>query len=177
MLFVVIVRQMNPSSAASKKPLNVAITNGFMIGSFPHQIQYSSSDKDGESKSIDVMKDVNEVMKVLVAPLRPFGYIFQHFGGFQKSIQGHFQFFQTDQHRVTGMMNYHNEQNVNDIFGNTCGTMTLKQKSAILKKTSVDIELFKDICTLFTKNCMVHVKNSPIQDDVEALMLMIIEDH
>jgi hypothetical protein len=30
------------------------------------------------------MKDVNEVMKALVAPVRPFGYAFQYFGRSQK---------------------------------------------------------------------------------------------
>jgi hypothetical protein len=74
--------------------------------------------------SIDVMKDVNEVMKALVAPVRPFGYVFQHFGGSQKCIQGHFQFFETYQNFVTGTMNYLNDQNVNNIFVMICGTTT-----------------------------------------------------
>ena len=86
-------------------------------------------------------------MKALVAPVRPFGYIFQHFGGSQKCIQGHNQLFQTDQHCVTDTMNYLSKQNVNNFFVMICRTTTSKQKSAILAKTAVDIELFKGMRT------------------------------
>ena len=120
-----------------------------MIGSFPNQTSYCSPDKQGESRNIDVTKDVNEVMKALVAPVRPFGYIFQHFGGSQKCIRGHYQFFETDQNYVTVAMNYLNKQNVNDIFVMICGSTTPKQKSEFFAKTTVDIELFKELHTWF----------------------------
>jgi len=108
------------SLVTSKKPPKFAIANGFAIGSFPDQISYPSPNKEGESRSIDVLNDTNEVMKALVAPVRSFGYIFQHFGGSQKCIQGHDQFFETDQNCVTGTMNYLTEQNVNNIFVMMC---------------------------------------------------------
>ena len=63
-----------------------------------------------------------------------------------------YQVFETDQNCVTGTMNYLNEQNINNIFVMICGTTTPKQKSAILAKTAVDIQLFKDLCTWFVKN-------------------------
>jgi hypothetical protein len=100
---------MRPSHAASKKPPKFAIANGFVIGSFPNQISHCSPDRQDESRSLDITKDVNEVMKALVAPVRPFGYVFQHFGGSQKCIQGHYQVFLTDQNCVTGAMNYLDE--------------------------------------------------------------------
>ena len=82
-------------------------------------------------------------MKALVAPVQPFGYVFQHFGGLQNCIQGQDQFFKTNQNCVTGTMNYLKEHNVNNIFVMISGTTTPKQKAAIMAKTAVDVELFK----------------------------------
>jgi len=124
------------------------------------------------------MKDVNEVMKALVAPVRPFGYIFQHFGGSKICMQGHYQFSETYQNCATGAMNYLNEQNVNNIFVIICRTTTPKQKSAILAKTMVDIEYFKDLCAWFmTNSACTMFKDSPIPNDVQALPPTIIQDH
>jgi hypothetical protein len=103
---------MRPSHASSKKPPKFAIAKGFVIGSFPNQTSHCSPDKQCEPRTIDLMKDVNELLKALVAPVRPFGYIFQHFGGSQKCIQGHNQFFETDQNCVTGAMNYLDRKSV-----------------------------------------------------------------
>jgi hypothetical protein len=142
---------LKPSSVQSKKPPKFAIANGFAIGSFPNKIPYSSPDKREGHRDIYFEKDVNEVMKALVAPVCPFGYVFQHFGGSQKCIQGHYQFFETDHQCVSGAFNFLNEQNVNNIFVMICGTTTPKQKAAIMSKTAVDIELFKDLRTWFIK--------------------------
>ena len=80
------------------------------------KIPYSSPLQEGASRMIGAMKDGNEVMKALIAPVRPFGYVFQHFGGSHKCIQGHYQFFETDQNCVTGAMNGLNKHNVNKIL-------------------------------------------------------------
>ena len=80
-----------------------------------------------------MMNDVYEVMKA-IAPVCPFGCVFQNFEGPQKCIQGHDHFFESDQQCVTGAMNYLNKQNVNNIFVMICGSTTLKQKSVILVK-------------------------------------------
>ena len=58
---------MTPLQSQSKKPFKCAIANGFAIDSFPNRIPYSSSWQEGESRSIDVMKCVHEIMKALVA--------------------------------------------------------------------------------------------------------------
>jgi hypothetical protein len=44
-----------------------------VFGRFPNQISYSSSNKQGESRSIDVIMDDNDVIKALVAPVGLFG--------------------------------------------------------------------------------------------------------
>ena len=91
-------------------------------------------------------------MKVLIAPVRPFRYVFQHFGGSQKCIPGYYQFFETDQNCIMGAMNYLNEHNVNNMFLMICGMTTPKQKAAIMAKTAVDIKLFRDLQMWFVNN-------------------------
>ena len=49
-------------------------------------------------------------------------------------------------------MNYLQEHNVNNVFVMICGTTTPKQKEAIMAKTAVDVELFKDLQTWFINN-------------------------
>jgi hypothetical protein len=49
-------------------------------------------------------------------------------------------------------MDYLNEQNAINIFVMICGTTTHKQKSQIIAKTAVGIELFKDLHTWFMTN-------------------------
>ena len=66
--------------ACSKKPPKFAIANGFAIGTFPTKIPHASPARSGATRQINISKDVNDVMKALVAPVRPFGYVFQHFG-------------------------------------------------------------------------------------------------
>ncbi len=58
-----------PSKANSKKPPKFAIANGFAIGSFPSQVPYSSPLCAGESRAVDITRDMNNVMKALIAPV------------------------------------------------------------------------------------------------------------
>lgn len=85
-------------------------------------------------RSMDVLNVINEVMKALVAPVRPLGSVFWHFGGLSKCIQGHYQFFETDQNCVTGTMNNFIEQNVNNVFVMIHVITTPKQKLSFLPK-------------------------------------------
>ena len=57
------------SQANSKKPPKFAIANGFAIGTFPSRIPYASPSCVGETRMIDIRRDVNDVMKDLVAPV------------------------------------------------------------------------------------------------------------
>jgi hypothetical protein len=87
-------------------------------------------------------------------------------------------FFESDQQCVTGAMNYLNKQNVNNIFVMIGGSTTPKQKSVILVKTAVNIELFKDLHTWFIENSSCSTfKDSPVPSNDEALLPTIIQDH
>ena len=44
--------------------------------------------------------------RALLAPVRPYGYIFAYSGGAHKSRQGHYQFFETGQSRVGGVIDH-----------------------------------------------------------------------
>ena len=58
-----------------------------------------------------------------------------------------------------------------------CGTTTPRQKSAILAKTAVDIELFKDLRTWFIENSACSsFKDAPLPNNVEAILPTIIQD-
>ncbi len=63
------------------------------------------------------------------------------------------------------------EHNVNNIFVMICGKTTPKQKEAIMAKTAVDIQLFRDLCMWFvyTSVCQ-EFKDDPTPNDVQALM-------
>ena len=45
-------------------------------------------------------------MRALLAPTRTHGYVLAYFGGKHKSILGHYQFFEMDQTRLGGAINY-----------------------------------------------------------------------
>ena len=60
---------MKVSQASSKKPPKFAIANGFAIGTFHARIPYASPSRVGDTRPIDVRRDVNEVMKALVVPV------------------------------------------------------------------------------------------------------------
>ena len=60
---------MKVSQANSKKPPKFAIANGFAIGTFPSRIPYASPSRVSEIRMVDIRRDVNDVMKDLVAPV------------------------------------------------------------------------------------------------------------
>ena len=58
-----------------------------------------------------------------------------------------------------------------------CGITTPKHKAAIMAKTAVDIELYKDLQTWLINNSLCkELSDSPIPNDVRALTLTIIQD-
>ena len=58
-----------------------------------------------------------------------------------------------------------------------CGTTTPKQKAAIMAKTAVDIELYRDLQTWFINNSLCkEFSDGPIPNDVRELTLTIIQD-
>jgi hypothetical protein len=83
---------MQPNIANKKSPPKSAIANGFVIGLFPQEVKWITS--NGETKK-RIIKDhtLTDVLKVMMAPVRPYGSIFAYTGGAQKSLRGNYHFF------------------------------------------------------------------------------------
>jgi hypothetical protein len=158
---------------SSLKPPTFAIANGFVIGWFPKKIQ---SIKRGVVNTVMGI-NINPVMKAVLAPVRPYGWVFQHFGGCQKSILGHYQFFETDQKTVTGALNYLKEHNASNIFVMLCGAMTAQQKHAILNQSLIDIDLYRDLRSWFSENNEhPSFKGQDLPNDITSIQPTLIQD-
>jgi hypothetical protein len=96
--------EMQPQMANKKTPPKFAIANGFVIRSFPQEIQFSKKDRERVTRKIDD-HDLTDPLKTMLAPVRPYGAVFAYSGGTQKLIRGNYQFFEMDQNRLGGVMN------------------------------------------------------------------------
>ena len=79
---------MRPDKKSSTKPPKYAIANGFAIGEFPEEITRLNPRSQRERKRTINIEDVSNELRALVAPVRPYGYVFAYSGGSHKSIQG-----------------------------------------------------------------------------------------
>ncbi len=48
--------------------------------------------------------EVTDLLKAMLAPVRPYDCVFSYSGGAQKSIKGNHQFFEMDQNRIGGVV-------------------------------------------------------------------------
>ncbi len=82
---------MCPNLANKRTRPKFAIANGFVIGSFPRKIEFTN--KDGKRKARNINNnELTDLLKAVLAPFRPHGYIFAYSGGFQKSMTGNYHF-------------------------------------------------------------------------------------
>ena len=142
---------MSSNKATKTSPPKFAIANGFVIGSLPQVLEWT--DKDGK-KRIRTIKDseLTDLLKAMLSPVRPYGYIFAYTGGSQKSIQGNFQFFELDHNRLGAVIAHLNQAGISEhIYVVICGRMTIEQKKIVRLRAKIDTELFIDILTWFVK--------------------------
>ena len=52
-----------------------------------------------------IVIELIDILKVMVAPIRPYGCVFAYSGKFHKSIIGNYQFFEMDQNKIGGVIN------------------------------------------------------------------------
>ncbi len=96
--------------------------------------------------------EVTDILKAMAAPLRPYGCVFAYLGGAQKSLRGNYQFFEMDQNRLGGVINYLNQAGIGEhIYCVLCGRMTPDQKQIVRKRSSIDTQLYIDIISWFVK--------------------------
>ena len=137
--------------ANKKTPPKFAIANGFVIGSFPREIKFFN--KEGQQVTRMVDDDIlTDTLKAMVAPLRPYGCVFAYLGGAQKSLRGNYQFFEMDQNRLEGVINYIKQAGIGEhIYCVLCGRMTPDQKQIVRKRSRIDTQLYIDVISWFVK--------------------------
>jgi hypothetical protein len=82
---------MQPNMTRKRFPPKFAIANGFVIGSMPKVLQLTMA--NGEKKTrVNAEHEVTALLKVIIAPVRPYGSIFSYTGRAQKSLKGNYHF-------------------------------------------------------------------------------------
>ena len=83
----------NSIQCSNEKKINppkYAITNGFVIGSFPKVITFVNKDGNEEKRDVDAEVDISDVLRAYMAPIRPFGCIYVFTGGSHKWVRGNY---------------------------------------------------------------------------------------
>ena len=66
----------------TKTPPKLAIANGFVIGSFPQEIQFFNKNGKKVKRKIEEY-ELTDLVKAMAAPIRPYGCVFAFSGGAQ----------------------------------------------------------------------------------------------
>ena len=76
----------------------------YATGLVPRRISYKT--KDGEVRTVEITEeDLTDLLRLFLAPVRPYGCILAHTGGKHKSIMGHYQFFETNMSHLCAALN------------------------------------------------------------------------
>ena len=107
---------------------------------------------------------LTDILCSFLNPTRPWAYCFAYIAGQQKSIRGHFTFFETDLSHVGGVGNYLINSGANPlVYCVICGRMTKKQKEKVRTLATLDTQLLMDLLHWYItesghpgfKNCTV----------------------
>jgi hypothetical protein len=133
---------MCPNLANKRTPPNFAIANVLVIGSFPQKIELTN--KDGKRKARNINdNEMTDLLKAMLAPVRPYGCVFAYSGGSQKSIKGNYHFFEMDQNRPGAVINHLNQAGIGvQIYCVLCGRMTPDQKQTVHRRAVVDMKRY-----------------------------------
>ncbi len=124
--------------ATKQTPPKFAIANGFVIGSFPREIQFFNKDGEIVKRKIEEY-ELTDFVKAMAAPIRPYGSVFAFYGGAQKSLQVNYQIFEMDHNCLGGVMNQLNQQGIGKhIYCVLCGRITPDQKQIVHKWSKVN---------------------------------------
>ena len=120
----------------SDTPPKHAISNGFAIGHIPTEVIANEK--------------ITEQMCSLLAPVRPFAYIFAYTAGAHKAIRGHFSFFEVDLTHTGSVMNHFLTTGANPlVYVVLCGRMTPEQKRIVKERARLDTEKMKELLEWF----------------------------
>jgi hypothetical protein len=83
---------MQPNITRRRFPPKFAIANRFVIGSMPKVLQLTTANIEKKNRIIPE-REVTDLLKAMIAPVRPYGLIFSYTCGAQKSLRGNYSFF------------------------------------------------------------------------------------
>jgi hypothetical protein len=142
---------MFPNLANKRTPPEFAIANGFVISCFPQKIEFTNNDGRRKARNIN-NNELTDLLKAMLAPVRPYGCVFAYSGGSQKSIKGNYHFFEMDRNRLGAVINHLNQAGISGhIRCVLCGGMTPDQQQIVRRRAVVFTQLFIDISTWFVK--------------------------
>jgi hypothetical protein len=104
---------MQPKMIRNKFPPKFAIAHGFVIGSMPQGQQWTTADGDKKSRVI-AEHEFNDLLKAMMAPVRPYGLIFSYTGGAQKSLRGNNHFFRWIRTELGGVIHQLNKSGIGE---------------------------------------------------------------
>jgi len=136
------------NSRAKHKPPRLAIVNGWMIGQIPKSIVHLISD----------------ILSTMIAPIRPFAYVFSYSGGAHKTMKGNYTFFKSNLNHVGGVLQNYLKTGANpNVYAVLCGRFTLNQRKILQEKICVDLQEFDTLL-----NWMIN-HGHPAFSDVQPL--------
>ena len=118
------------SSRVNSKPPRFAIANGWMIGYIPKS----------------VVSSISEILSSMIAPIRPFAYVFSYSGGAHKTMKGNYTFFKSNINHVGGVLQNYLSIGANpNVYVVLCGKFTPKQRKILQEKVCVDLQDFNTL--------------------------------
>ncbi len=78
---------MQQNMTRKRFPPKFAIAKGFVIGSMPKVLQLTTANGEKKTKAI-AEHELSDLLKAMMAPVRPYGLIFSYTGGAQNSLRG-----------------------------------------------------------------------------------------
>lgn len=154
------------NSQSDTKPPKFSIANGFVIGSFPKVIPVATGKLKGTRRVVNVEDetDISEVMRTLISPVRPYGYVMAYTGGKHAKIKGHYQFFEMNREKINAGM-HALSQNDSNVHVMMCGPMTTEQKSKIRSMAHIETQKYIDIMTWLIQNSAKEsIRNIPLPE-------------
>ena len=95
-------------------------------------------------RNVDAEEDIPEVLRALIAPVRPHGCIFAYTGGARKSIRGHFSFFELNQAQMEKVLKHQIGMlgRGDNIYCMLSGRFTPKQRTIVQKRMMFPPDLY-----------------------------------
>jgi hypothetical protein len=162
---------MSTNNCNKVAPPKYSIANGFVIGSIP-----TKAISLDNNEYLDVEEGVNEVLRAMIAPIRPYGCIFAYYGGAHQCIRGHYSYFMLDQCDVSGVVNCIDPDNIGKtIYCMSCGRMTPEQKQIIRDRADVDTKKYRRLLSWFIQNGHPGYKGVTLPEDAPQKFI-VLED-